>query len=175
MQSGVPRDFKGSFERIVAARARQIELRNVRSENLSRLREYLRVRLSEFLTNTDPVTGSRLIDIGFEENKAHGASTLVVVVFEGSRLKITVDGIGNFTYASLPDLFDTVARMVDLRVAGDLSKAEFDYVPLNDQSRVLTSDVDDIVQALIMRAAEGIERKALESGGAPGLQLRTQA
>jgi len=170
----VPRNFKGSFERIGAARQRQLELRTERIANLSRLQDYLRSRLGEFLTNTDPITGSRLIDVGFEENRAHGGATLVVVIFEGSRMKITVDAFGRFTHAAMPDVFESVSKIVGLRVPEDLSKAEFDYIAANDETAgILTAEIDDMIQALIVRGAEALERDALEARAQPGAKAES--
>ena len=87
-------DFSRSFERVIAARERLIELRGERIGQLLRLRMYLRARLSDFLSNTDPVGGMRLAELLAEGSKAYGDLALTLAFFEGSRLRLAVDKSG---------------------------------------------------------------------------------
>jgi hypothetical protein len=163
MLADVSDALKVSYARIVAARARQVALRAERIEQLERLVSYLRAKLADFLTQVDPISGARLLDVGAEESRAGGGFAVVLAGFDGSRLKIAVDALGHYTYASLPDVFTGIGRILAVRVSADLAHAEFDYVASAQPGTVRTSNVDSLVLALLDRAAGAAEAEAAET------------
>lgn len=152
-------NYKGNFERIIAARERLLSVRADRVENLLRLRMYLRVRLNDFLSNVDPVSGARLAELQSEGNKTYGDLALILAFFDGTRLKIGVDGFGHFHAEATPDIFEGIGSLVDVRVNTELSAAEFDYTPQGAAagSLHLTADFSRVVGAIVEASASAIE------------------
>jgi hypothetical protein len=163
MLANVSDALKVSYARIVAARARQVALRAERIGQLERLVSYLRAKLADFLTQVDPISGARLLDVGAEESRGGGGFAVVLAGFDGSRLKIAVDALGHYTYASLPDVFTAITRIVEVRVTADLAHAEFDYVDSAQAGTPRTSSFDSLVLALLDRAAAAAEAEAAET------------
>jgi hypothetical protein len=157
----MPTDLKERYKRIMAAREQIIDMRTARVAELLRLQAYLRNRLTDYFTNLDPITGSRLAELGIEGNKAHGDIALTLALFEGSRLKIAVDAYGRFSFAAEPNVFAEIGTLVGLHVAEDLSVAEVEYIaPGEGQTHVHSAGFSAYLEALIDHAVETVEREA---------------
>src|ERR1700729_445787 len=157
MPATVAEDLEATLSRILAARERQISLRNRRVEQLTQLLDYLRVRLSTFLTTTDPISGTRLLDVGADEVRGQGGLAIIVAAFDGSRLKIAVEALGRYSFASHPEALGDVGTILDVRVSPDFTSAVFDFVSASLESGTLTGDIDTLVLALLDHAALTIE------------------
>ena len=163
MHNGVSDDLQGSFARISAIRDRQTQTRVSRSEQLTRLVAYFRARLADFLTKTDPITGARLIDIGIDENKAHGGIAVILAVFDGSKLKIAVDSLGRYSHAAVPDVFSAIGKIVDVRVSDDLARADLCYLaPGDTRGPIRLEPVETFLVAMLSKTAQTIEAQADE-------------
>ena len=148
-------DLHASFARIAAIRDRQTQTRIARSEQLTRLLAYFRVILAGYLTRTDPITGARLVDIGTDESKAHGGLSIVLAIFDGSKMKISVDALGRFAHASVPDIFAGVGRIVEIRVADDLAHADLYYLSPGDlRGPIQIEPIDTVLFAMLAKTAE---------------------
>jgi hypothetical protein len=163
MDVGVANDLHGSFARISAIRDRQTQTRIARSEQLARLVAYFRATLVEYLTRTDPITGARLVDIGVDESKAHGGFSVVLALFDGSKLKIAVDALGRYSHASVPDIFAQIGRIVEVRVLDDFTRADICYLaPGDSRGPIRIEPVDTFLLAMLSKAAESIEAQSDE-------------
>jgi hypothetical protein len=157
----MPADLKDRYRRIMAARERVIDMRTERVAALLRLQNYLRKRLSDYFTNLDPITGSRLAELGLEGNKAHGDIALALVFFEGSRLRVGIDAYGRFSLAAEPDVFAEIGTLVGLHVADDNSTAEIEYVAAGaGQTQVHSAGFSAYLEALIDHAVASVEEQA---------------
>jgi hypothetical protein len=180
MDVGVANDLHGSFARISAIRDRQTQTRIARSEQLARLVAYFRATLVEYLTRTDPITGARLVDIGVDESKAHGGFSVVLALFDGSKLKIAVDALGRYSHASVPDIFAQIGRIVEVRVLDDFTRADICYLAPGDSRGPIRIEPVDTFLLAIRRtvgsgsaaaahpgAADGCDHTLQRKGGAP--------
>lgn len=157
----VPDDLHESLARISAIRERQTQTRLARSEQLARLVAYFRVNLSEYLTRTDPISGARLIDIGVDENKAHGGLAVVLALFDGSKFKIAVDPAGRYSHAAMPEIFGLVGKIVEIRVPDDLSRADLCYLaPGDTRGPVRLEPIETFLVAMLEKTAHAIEAQA---------------
>jgi hypothetical protein len=155
-------DLHASFARISAVRGRQTQSRIARSEQLARLVGYFRILLADYLTRTDPITGSRLVDIGIDEHRAHGGGVAVVVAFfDGSKFKISVDNMGRFTQASTPEIFGSVGKIVEVRVPDDFSRADLCYLaPGDTRGPIRLEPIETFLLAMLNKTAQSIEAQA---------------
>ena len=151
-------EFKADFERIVAARQRLVELRAERVEELVRLQAYLRELLADFFTAVDPIGGNRFAELALDGNRAHGDLSLTLATFDGGRLKIGVDSLGEFSRAAIPDVFEDVEKILELRVSPDAREALMDYIPAGKTRKdARTVDFAIYVHKLIERAVTASE------------------
>ena len=161
-------DLKDSYLRIMDARDRQVKLRDERVRQVMKLNDYLRAKLADFLTNVDPITGSRLMEMGTEADRSGlGGMTFVLAVFEGSKLKIAVDPYGRFSHAAEPDVFAEVGRIERIRVATDMTRAEIEYFPTGSDGSGETQSirVDGLLASLVRRAADALDAESPASAG----------
>ncbi|HMD01630.1 MAG TPA: hypothetical protein VKG44_01575, partial [Candidatus Baltobacteraceae bacterium] len=161
-----------NFERILAARERLLAVRADRVGMLLHVQSYLRTRLAEFFTNLDPVTGVRLADLLAEGSKAAGEMALQLTMLDGTRMRISVDGLGRFSHESEPNVFEGVGEIVEFRVSPDQYSAEFLYVPNGDERRgAIRASFDPFVDRLIEHTTGFLEAqlapKALAATPAP--------
>jgi hypothetical protein len=145
----------------MAARQRLIETRTARVAELLRLQSYLRKQLADFFTNLDPITGSRLAELGLEGNKAHGEMAVTLAFFEGTRLKIGIDQFGRFNFAAEPNVFDGIGTLVGLHVTEDLAAADIEFLAPGDApTHVRSAGLSGYLEALIDHAVQAVEREA---------------
>jgi hypothetical protein len=150
--------YQRGFSRITAARQHLVDVRAARMEQLLRLRTYLRGELADFTQTVDPITGVRLAEILAEGSKTNGDLSLAVTFFEGSNVRFAVDRRGRFVCTATPaDVLDGIARILDIRVRGDVARAEFDYEPEGESGTRRTANFDSIVERLVERAALAAE------------------
>jgi hypothetical protein len=160
--------LKQNFDRIVAARERLLEVRAERVASILRLQSYLRARLDEFFTNLDPISGSRLADLGSEGSKASGEMTMILAMFDGSRMKIAVDGMGRYSHEAEPNVFEGVGEILNFDISPDFATASMDYVPTAGASRrPVRVTFDGYVDRLVQHTLESIEGEIAPSSGAP--------
>ena len=153
--------LQATFARISATRERQAQMRLDRSEQLARLAAYLRATLATYLTTVDPISGSRLVDVGIDESKTQGGLAVVLAMFDGSKFKISVDALGRFTHAAVPEIFAAVGKIVEVRVSKDLSSAELCYLaPGEARGPVRLEPVETFLLAMITKSAETVEGQA---------------
>jgi hypothetical protein len=120
--------------------------------------------MADFVTGVDPVSGLRLVEISAEGSKTAGDMAMSLALFEGTKLRFAVDGLGRFSAATEPaDLLAKVGRIVDLRVSADASRAEFDYEPIGDPGNRKTGDVAKLVARLVDVAAVSVESDVLDA------------
>jgi hypothetical protein len=150
----------------MAARNQLVDTRDERVAELIRLQAYLRERLEDFFTNLDPITGSRLAELGLEGNKAHGDLALTLAFFEGSRFKIGIDQFGRFNFASEPNVFESIGTLVGLHVAEDLSTAEIEFLaPGEGEQNVHSAGISAFLEALIDHAVAAVESETAPARG----------
>jgi hypothetical protein len=151
-------DLKKSYDRILAARERLLSLRGERVAQLFRLQSYLRAQLDDFFTNVDPVTGARLAELSSEGNKAYGDVAMTLEMFDGSMLKIGVDGKGRLSHEASPDVFAGIGEIVELRVNPEEGSAEFSYIPSDGASgQARQGDFGAVVEFLVEHTMSAIE------------------
>ncbi len=150
--------IKQGHTRILAARQRLLDVRGERIEQLLRLRTYLRALLAEFVTNVDPVSGQRLAEVAAEGSKANGDMSVIFAIFEGTKLRFSVDSLGRFSATTSPvEMMSDIGRLTGLRVSADASRAEFDYEPVGQPGVRKVGDVAKLVALVIERAALSVE------------------
>ena len=150
--------LKQNFDRILAARERLLEIRAERVGTIMRLQSYLRARLDDFFTNVDPISGSRLADLGAEGSKGAGEMALILAMFDGSRMRIGVDGSGRFSHDADPNVFEGIDEILDFDVSADFTSASFDYIPSGSPSRrPARVSFDGFVDRLVQNTLETIE------------------
>ncbi len=153
--------LRQNFDRIVAARERLLEVRADRVGTILRLQNYLRARLDDFFTNLDPVSGSRLADLGAEGSKAAGEITLILAMFDGSRMRIGVDGSGRFNHESNPNVFENVGEILNFDISADFTTASVDFVPVGSPTgRPVRAPFDVFVDLIVQHTLESIEAEA---------------
>jgi hypothetical protein len=151
-------DLKKSYDRILAARERLLSLRGERVAQLFRLQSYLRAQLDDFFTNVDPVTGARLAELSSEGNKAYGDVAMTLEMFDGSMMKIGVDGKGRLSHEASPDVFAGIGEIVELRVNPETGSAEFSYIPSDGASgQARQGDFGAVVEFLVEHTMTAIE------------------
>jgi hypothetical protein len=156
-------DFGAGFSRIAAARHRLLEVRATRIEALLRFRAFLRSRLVDFVSTIDPITGVRYAEIVCEGSKTSGDLALTLSFFEGSTLRFSVDRQGRYGLAAKPpDLLLGIGRILEMRVRGDGSHAEFEYEPEGDPGARRSGDLGALVERAIDHVARSAEREAEE-------------
>jgi hypothetical protein len=156
--------IKQGHARIVAARQRLLDVRGERIEQLLRLRTYLRALLSDFVTNVDPVTGQRLVEIAAEGSKSNGDMAMTLALFEGTKLRFAVDSLGRFSASTVPgELMNEVGKIVGLRVGTDATRAEFDYEPAGQPGVRKVGDVAKLVALIVERAAVSVESDVVDA------------
>jgi hypothetical protein len=155
----MPAQLKSGLARILAARQGLIALRAARSATLLRFRAYAQSRLGDFVSNVDPITGMRLIELSAEGSKTTGELGIVLSCFEGTRLRIGVDPQAQLTAeASLAGILPEFARVLDVVVSSDLARADFVYEPKGAPAGTRRSvDLTDVLAALIDNAAQHVE------------------
>ena len=159
--------LKQNFDRIVAARERLLEIRAERVATIMRLQSYLRARLDDFFTNVDPVSGSRLADLGAEGAKASGEMALILAMFDGSRMKIGVDGTGRFNHDASPNVFEDIEEILSIDVSPDFVTASIEYVPAGSQTRrPARVSFDGFVDRLVQHTLEAIESEVVPNRAA---------
>jgi hypothetical protein len=150
--------LRQNFDRIVAARERLLEVRADRVGTILRLQSYLRARLDDFFTNLDPVSGSRFADLGAEGSKGAGEITLILAMFDGSRMRIGVDGSGRFNHESNPNVFENVEEILDFDISADFTTASIEFVPVGSSTgRAVRAPFDAFVDRLVQHTLESIE------------------
>jgi hypothetical protein len=163
--------LKQNFDRIVAARERLLEVRAERVASILHLQSYLRARLDEFFTNLDPISGTRLADLGSEGSKATGEMTMILAMFDGSRMRIAVDGMGRFSHEAEPNVFEGIGEILNFDISPDFATASIDYVPMGSASRRPVRAVfDTYVDRLVQHTLESIEGEVVPGTSAPILQ-----
>jgi hypothetical protein len=156
--------IKQGHTRILAARQRLLDVRGERIEQLLRLRTYLRTLLGEFVTNVDPVSGQRLAEVSAEGSKATGDMSVIFAIFEGTKLRFSVDNLGRFSATTTPvELMADIGRLVGLRVSADAARAEFDYEPVGQPGVRKVGDVAKLVALVIERAAISVESDIVDA------------
>jgi hypothetical protein len=155
----MPAQLKLGLGRILAARQGLLDARTARTEMLQRFRAYARTRLGEFVSNVDPITGMRIVELNAEGSKTTGEMAIVLAFFEGTRLRIGVDPTARLTAeATPPELLPPMARVLDVEVSTDLSRAELIYEPKDAPAGTRRSvDLTDVLAALIDNAAQHVE------------------
>jgi len=145
--------------RILTARQSLLDLRSARCEALQRFREYARERLGDFVANTDPITGMRIVELSAEGNRTTGELGIVLAFFEGTRLRISVDQYANLSAeATLPEALPAIARVLDVIVGMELDRAELVYEPVGAPVGTRkTLNLADVLDRLIDHAAAGVE------------------
>ena len=169
--------LKQGFGRIVAARQTMVDVRAARWETLQRFKNFAKSKMGDFVGTMDPVTGQRLADISAGGDKGRGEAAMVLSLFEGTRLRLTVDVHGQYGFESNPpELLSDVGRVVDVHVPMDLSRAEMLYEPASGpRGSRRTLDLGDIIARMVENAARVVEdelgdaspRKAAEQQPAP--------
>ena len=161
--------FTDGLARILAARQGLLALRAARSETLLRFRSYAQNKLGDFVSNVDPITGMRLIELMAEGSKTSGELGIVLACFEGTRLRIGVDPQAQLmAEASLPGVLPDFSRVLDVIVANDLSRAEFVYEPKGAPAGTRrTADLADVLERMIEHAAQSVEAVLGAASGAP--------
>jgi hypothetical protein len=150
--------LKQNFDRIVAARERLLEVRAERVASILRLQSYLRARLDDFFTNLDPISGNRLADLGSEGSKASGEMTMILAMFDGSRMRIAVDGMGRYIHEAEPNVFEGIGEILNFDISPDFATASIDYVPVGSATRRPVRAVfDNYVDRLVQHTLESIE------------------
>lgn len=150
--------LKQNFDRILAARERLLEIRAERVSTIMRVQSYLRARLDDFFTNVDPISGSRLADLGAEGSKGAGEMALILAMFDGSRMRISVDGSGRFSHDAEPNVFEGIDEILDFDVSPDFASASFDYIPAGSTTgRPARVSLDGFVDRLVQNTLETIE------------------
>jgi hypothetical protein len=168
MMSDPPDEVGLSFDRISAIRDRQTQTRIARTEQLMRLVAYFRARLAEYLTRTDPISGARLIDIGVDENRAHGGIAIILAMFDGSKMKFAVDSLGRYSHASMPDVFGSIGKIVEIRIPDDLTRADICYLaPGDTRGPIRLEQVETFLVAILTKTAQTIEAQADEPLATP--------
>jgi hypothetical protein len=155
----MPAQLNRGLTRILAARQGLLDLRAVRSEMLLRFRAYAQAKLGDFVSNVDPITGMRIIELSAEGSKATGELAIVLACFEGTRLRVSVDSHAHLSVeASLPGVLPDVTRVFDVVVSADLSHAELVYEPKGAPPGTRRSaDLSDILERMIDHAAQSLE------------------
>jgi hypothetical protein len=155
----MPAELKRGLERILAAREGLLALRAARSETLLRFRAYAQNKLGDFVSNVDPITGMRIIELSAEGSKTTGELGIVLACFEGTRLRIGVDPQAQLTAeASLPGVLPDFARVLDVVVSNDLSRAEFVYEPKGAPAGTRRFvELAEILERMIEHAAQSVE------------------
>ncbi|MGH7708504.1 MAG: hypothetical protein ACREM6_11355 [Vulcanimicrobiaceae bacterium] len=162
------RVYKDTYERILSARERLIELRDQRFDELAQLRMFLRVKLNDYLSNRDPITGATLASIAYEGNRIQGEAVLRLGLYDGSFVKITLDRLGHFQTEAEPNVFDGI-RLIDLHVSGDVYSADFDFARTDvGSAEIRRADFGKVLEVLFLRTADQAER---EAGSAPAKTL----
>jgi hypothetical protein len=159
--------LRQNFDRIVAARERLLEVRSGRVGTILRLQSYLRARLDDFFTNLDPVSGSRFADLGAEGSKGAGEMALILAMFDGSRMRIGVDGSGRFNHESNPNVFEDVEEILNFDISADFTTASIDFVPVGSPTgRAVRAPFDAFVDRLVQHTLESIEGAVAPGSGA---------
>jgi len=169
----MPVQLKQGFGRIVAARQRLVDVRAARWDTLQRFKNFAKAKLSDFIGTTDPVTGQRFADVSAGGDKARGEAAMVLALFEGTRLRLTVDVSGHYGLeCNPPDLLSDVARIVDIVVPADLSRAEMIYEAASGPRGSLRKlDLYDVIVRMVDVAAAGVEEEIGEAGRDPAARL----
>jgi hypothetical protein len=160
------------LSRILTARQGLLDLRGARCEALQRFREYARERLGDFVANTDPITGMRIVELSAEGNRTTGELGIVLAFFEGTRLRVAVDQYAKLSAEStLPDALPAIGRVLDVVVGMDLARAELLYEPAGAPAGTRkTLNLADVLDRLIDHAAGAVEealRHALATATPP--------
>jgi hypothetical protein len=155
----MPQQLKNGFGRIVAARQTMVDVRAARWETLQRFKNFAKSKMTDFISTTDPVTGQRLADISAGGDKGRGEAAMVLGLFEGTRLRLTVDVHGQYGAESTPpELLGDVGRVVEVLVPMDLSRAEMVYEPLaGPRGSRRTLDLSDVITRMVENAAVVVE------------------
>jgi hypothetical protein len=167
----MPAQLKSGLARILAARQGLIALRAARSATLLRFRAYAQSRLGDFVSNVDPITGMRLIELSAEGSKTTGELGIVLSCFEGTRLRIGVDPQAQLTAeASLAGILPEFARVLDVVVSSDLARADFVYEPKGAPAGTRRSvELADVLERMIEHAAETVEAVLRAASGEENL------
>ncbi len=153
--------LKQHFDRIISARERLLALRAERVNVIVSLQSYLRARFDEFFTNVDPISGSRLADLGVDGSKGAGEMSLIFAMFDGSRMRIAVDAFGQFSYEADPNVFEDIAELIGFEVSPDFAQATVEYVPAGSPTgRPVRVGFDVFVDRLVRNTVDVIEAQA---------------
>ena len=177
----MPIDIEGGYTRLIAARQLLLDVRQARSDTLQRLRAYARIQLVRFMGTTDPVTGSRLLDVSAEGNKSNGDLAITMAFFDGSKFVVSVDRSGHYAGAvTPPEAVPNFGRVLDVRVAADDSSAQIICEPPHAPGTEQVFEVLDLVALLLDNTISVLEAevpviRAPEPAHQPASQLSTAA
>jgi hypothetical protein len=157
----MPLQLKTGFGRIVAARQALVDVRAARWETLQRFKNFAKAKMGDFISTTDPISGQRLADISAGGDKARGEAAMVLGMFEGTRMRLTVDAHGQFgAEINPPEMFADVGRVVDIDVPMDLSRAVMVYEPAaGPAGSRRTLDLDEVITRMVENAARVVEEE----------------
>ncbi len=146
---------------MLAARQRLLDLRSNRIEQLLRVRVLLRGLFADFFETLDPIGNLRLAEVSAEGSKAHGDLAITLSFFEGTRMRLAVDPSGRFTHAvSIAGAFDDVARIAEIDIASDLTRADVLYEPVGEPGVRRRLDLIAATLELLAHAVAAVEDEA---------------
>jgi hypothetical protein len=83
---------------------------------------------------------------------------MTLEMFDGSMLKIGVDGKGRLSHEASPDVFAGIGEIVELRVNPEEGSAEFSYIPSDGASgQARQGDFGAVVEFLVEHTMSAIE------------------
>jgi hypothetical protein len=155
----VETDIQRGLARMIAGRRKLLELRDSRSGQVSRLRLYLQAQFGSFVSSVDPVTGTRIVDLLAEGSISKGDIALTVVFFDGTKLRIGVDAVGKFDFATTPpELASELGTILDIDVAEDLGQAALMFSERHGKPGARRSlDARELVERMIAHALAAVE------------------
>jgi hypothetical protein len=156
------------YARMLAAREKVIAIRNERTADLMRYRAYLRAAFAEFVSNVDPISGSRFAEIAADGNKARGDLQISVTFFEGTMLSIGIDAYGRFVHSGNPArVLGDIGQIVAIDCAEDGSRGRLTYDTSTQPMRRRTIEIAQLLHLVTDAAVKAVEAEIVEETAPP--------
>ena len=148
---------------MLAARERVIAIRTERTADLMRYRDYLRTIFAEFVSNVDPISGSRFAEVAADGSKARGDLQISVTFFEGTMLSIGIDVYGRFVHSASPErVLGDIGQIVAIDCASDGSRARLTYDTSTQPMRRRTIEIAQLLNVVTEAAVKTVEAEVVE-------------